>query len=112
MTPRVQRSSRPGRVRAFYERALSAAEREGLDEARGVRGIEEEVALLRLRLRDAMESRPEDWDVLLGGVRLLIQALLAQRRLSGQQAEDLSESLLMLFETFGEGVRGIVDASN
>ncbi len=109
MTPRLQR---PRRTRAFYERALSAAEREALDEARALRGIDEEVALLRLRLRDALEGQPEDWDVLLGGVRLLIQALLAQRRLSGQQAEDLSESLVVLLEGFGEGMRGVIDASN
>jgi hypothetical protein len=109
MTPRLQRSRR---TRPFYERALSAAEREGLDEARALHGIDEEVALLRLRLREALAGQPEDWDVLLGGVRLLIQALLAQRRLSGQQAEDLSEHLVVLLEGFGEGMRGLVDASN
>jgi hypothetical protein len=110
MTPRLQRSRR--RVKHFYERALSAAEREGLDEARAVSGIDEEVALLRLRLREALEGQPEDWDVLLGGVRLLIQALLAQRRLSGQQAEDLSEALLVLLEGLGDGMKGLIDGSD
>lgn len=109
MTPRLKR---PRHTRPFYERALSAADREGLDEARALRGIDEEVALLRLRLREALEGQPEDWELLLGGVRLLIQALLAQRRLSGQQAEDLSENLVGLLEGFGDGMRGIVDVSN
>ena len=109
MTPRLRR---PRRTKPFYERALSAADREGLDEARSLRGIDDETALLRLRLREVLAGQPEDWELLLAGVRLLIQALLAQRRLSGQQAEDLSESLVTLLEGFGAGMRGLVDGSS
>lgn len=112
MTPRTEPTQRKRQPRPFYERALSAAEREGLDEARALRGIDDEIAVLRLRLREALEGQPEDWDLLLGGVRLLIQALLAQRRLSGQQADDLSEALVVLLEGFGESMKGLVDASN
>src|SRR5688572_12023426 len=98
MTPLLRPARAQQRTKAFYERGLSAAEREGLDEARALRGVDEEIALLRLRLREALAAQPDDWDVLLGGVRLLIQALLAQRRLSGQQAEELSEQLVGIFE--------------
>src|SRR5688500_8166882 len=98
MTPRLRRTRVRQPANAFYERGFSAADREGLDEARTLRGVNEEIALLRLRLREALAAQPEDWDVLLGGVRLLIQALLAQRRLSGQQAEELSEQLVGIFE--------------
>jgi hypothetical protein len=112
VTPRAPAPARARRARTFYERALSEADRDLLDEARRVRGLDEEIALLRLRLREALASQPEDLDVLLGGVRLLIQALVAQHRLSGQQADDLSEAVLTILETFSEGMRGIVDASN
>ena len=112
MTAHLRRPGGRQRTKAFYERALSAAEREGLDEARALSGVDEEIALLRLRLRDALAAQPEDWEVLLGGVRLLIQALLAQRRLSGQQAEEMSEQVLGILEGFGEAMRGLVDVSN
>jgi hypothetical protein len=112
MTPRTGAPRRPEHAPPFYERVLSETDRQALGDARDVRGLDEEIALLRLRLRDALASQPEDLDVLLSGVRLLIQALVAQHRLSGQQADDLSESLLTILETFGAGVRGIVDASN
>ena len=112
MTLRLRRPLGREPAEAFYERGLSAAEREGLDQARALRGVDEEIALLRLRLREALAARPEDWEVLVGGVRLLIQALLAQRRLSGQQAEELSEQLVGLLEGFGEGFRGLIDVSN
>ena len=112
MTSRLRRPRAPQPAKAFYERGLSAAEREALDEARALRGVDEEIALLRLRLRDALAAQPEEWDVLLGGVRLLIQALLAQRRLSGQQAEEMSEQVLGILEGFGEAMRGLIDVSN
>jgi hypothetical protein len=109
MTPRVPPLRRPRQTVPFYERALSAAEREGFEEARALRGIDDEIALLRLRLRDALIDQPDDFDLLLGGVRLLIQALLAQRRLSGQQADELAETLVTIVEGFADSVKGIVN---
>lgn len=94
------------RANAFYERVLTEAERPALDEARDLHGLAEEAALLRVRLRDALEHQPEDWEVLLSGVRLLVNVLLAQHRLSGQQAEDLTSSLAGVFEHFEGIVRG------
>ncbi len=91
---------------SFYERALSAAERSDLAQARGVRGLADETALLRMKLRETLERQPEDLDVLLSAVRLLANVLLAQHRLSGRQAEDLISSLTTTFEHF----EGLVSA--
>lgn len=99
------------RARAFYERALDEAERPALAEAREVHGLAEEAALLRVRVREALERQPEDWDVLLSGVHMLIKVLLAQHRLSGQQAEDLTSALAGVFEHF-EGILGAVDVTS
>ncbi len=99
------------RTRAFYERGLSEAERDDLAEARGVHGLAEEAALLRVRLREVIAQQPEDWDVLLSGVRLLVNVLLAQHRLTGQQAEDLTASLAGVFEHF-ETVVGDTDVAS
>ena len=40
-----------------------------------------------------------------GGVRLLVQALLARHRLSPKQAENLSEAMTNVLEEFGEVLR-------
>ncbi len=94
-------AARP-RVPAFYERALGGAEHaellEAFQEAHRERGLEGEAALLRALLRTTLQRQPEDWDLLLSGVRLLVNVLLAQHRLSGQQAEDLVGSLAGVVE--------------
>jgi hypothetical protein len=98
-------------VRLFYESALSEAERASLAQARGIRGLAEEAALLRVRLRSVLEERPEDSEVLFAGVRLLVNVLLAQHRLTGQQAEDLAGSVAATFEHFVGIVRDLDVAS-
>lgn len=86
----------------FYDSALSKADVEALAEARNVEGLEEEVALLRLQLRRALEDSDADAKLLQSGVRLLVQALLAQHRVSPQQAEHLGDALNNVLEQFGE----------
>lgn len=86
----------------FYDSALSKADVAALAEARDVEGLEEEVALLRLQLRRALKGSDTDAKLLQSGVRLLVQALLAQHRVSPQQAEHLGDALNNVLEQFGE----------
>ena len=86
----------------FYDSALSKADVEALAEARNVEGLEEEVALLRLQLRRALKDSDADAKLLQSGVRLLVQALLAQHRVSPRQAEHLGDALNNVLEQFGE----------
>lgn len=77
---------------SFYTRALEAADRDDLVEARDVEGLAEEAALLRVQIRRSLEERPDDAKVLHAGIRLLVQTLLAQQRLSPAEARDLGEA--------------------
>jgi hypothetical protein len=45
--------------RGFYSRALDEAEKLELEEASHVEGIDEEIALLRVKLRELLEEQPE-----------------------------------------------------
>ncbi len=89
------------RVRSFYARALTAADRAALDDAREVEGLADEVALLRVQIRRLIEDDEPDARVLQGAMRLLVQTLIAQQRLSGQQAEGLGQAAARLLEEFG-----------
>ena len=88
------------RTPTFYERALAASDGELLDEARDVDGIDEEVALLRLHIRQLLEEQPGDPRALQAGIRLLVQALATRHRLTGQEAETLTETAASLLEQF------------
>ncbi len=84
----------------FYDRALDAADRDAVDAARGVHGIDDEVALLRVQVRRLLEAGNPDPKVLQSGIRLLIQALAAQHRLSGAQAEGVESAAAAAIEQF------------
>ena len=110
MMPWLARPDVPDPERTFYEVALSELERAGLIDARRVRGLGDEIAILRLTLRRTLEAEPVDLKLLHAGVRLLIQALLAQHRLSPEQADELTGSVARILEIFGSYMSGGVDA--
>jgi len=47
----------------FYSKTLDEAEKLVLEEAREVEGIDEEIVLLRVTLRDLIENSPERFDL-------------------------------------------------
>ena len=91
---------RPSRraVRNFYERALSEAERLDLPEAQAVEGLDQEIAILRVRLKRALQDHPEDMDLIGNGLDLLVKAVAARYRLSPKARLQLTEHLEGVFQ--------------
>jgi hypothetical protein len=77
----------------FYEQALTEAESTDLESARAIEGLDDEVALLRLRLRSLLAGRPEDLTLMFKGVELLTKAVSARYRMSKGERSEVSESL-------------------
>jgi len=94
--PRIRQRRTP----TFYERALSASDRELFEEALGVEGVDAEVALLRVHIHQLLEEQPQDSEAVRAGIRLLVTALSARHRLTGHEAETLTETTTELFERF------------
>ncbi len=94
---------------SFYTAALEEADRDTIDAARELDGLDQEIAMLRVRLRDALLHHPDDARLIEGGVKLLVQSLLAQHRLTPRQAHDLSDAIANVMEQFGEVMRGATD---
>ena len=79
--------------RSFYGRALSRAERAGLPAALELEGLDQEVAVLRLRLRTALKERPEELPLLLKGIEVLARLVAARYRLPKQDEQALEDKL-------------------
>lgn len=79
--------------RRFYREALSEAERAGMSLALEVEGVDEEIALLRLLLRNALEQHRDDLPLLFRGIELLTRAVSARYRLDRRSRRDLGASL-------------------
>ncbi len=95
---------RPGRriARRFYERALTEAERADFRAALEIDDIDEEIALLRVRLLEAVRERPDDLQLMLQGIQLLARAVATRYRLSKKSEEDLSETLANVLSGFSD----------
>jgi hypothetical protein len=92
--PRRAKAGRSSKLtRDFYGSALEAAERIALEQAAEVEGLDEEIAVLRVKLRDVLQRQPEDLPLMLRGIELLVKAVSARYRLSKEAEGDLSESI-------------------
>jgi hypothetical protein len=102
--PTVPGPRGPRRVskRAFYGSSLTEAERVDLRKAGELKNLEEEIAVLRVRLKTALKDHPEDYALLVRGIGMLVRAVAAQYRLSPRSSKDLSESLAAVLTRFGD----------
>ena len=85
------KTARRRQLKGFYQESLGEAEK--WERAREMEGLDEEVALLRVRLKEALEERPEDMQLIAKGVDLLVKAVAAKYRLSPKAQRDLSDSI-------------------
>jgi len=87
---------------SFYARALSAAEAADFVNAQAIEGVDEEIATLRLRLRTAIEERPEEVELMLKGIDRLVKLVATRYRLSKRSERDLAASMANVVRGFGD----------
>ena len=85
----------------FYDQALDAAERVRLPRAREIEGLDEEIALLRVRLSRLVEEHPENMELLLKGIGMLVRAVGTRYRLSPRAEDDLYQNMLGVIKGIG-----------
>lgn len=93
--------ARPARRRNFY--AGVARNREALVAAMSIDGIDDEIALLRAELREAM-SETHTHEMMFEGIALLVKAVAQKYRMSPKNAEDFAEHALRVLSDFSERV--------
>lgn len=86
-------------VRGFYD---TVVENEALlEKARQMEGLDEEIAVLRLYLRTAIDEQPENASLILKTMGLLVRAIAAKYRTSEKAKEQLSEAIAAVLEEIG-----------
>jgi len=86
----------------FYSARLSPAERLLFEQALRLEGLDQEIALLRLRIRQDLD----DPKGLMRGVDLLVKALRTRYRLGPDQSERIYRAIVEVLEGLGEGLDG------
>jgi len=79
--------------RSFYGLVLAAADLADFEQARAIEGIQDEVGLLRLRLRDLMGDKHSDDVLILRMVEALSRMTARSSRLPRSSMEELAASM-------------------
>ena len=87
------KSERKGRPRGFYSRALDEAEKLELEEASHVEGIDQEIALLRVKLRKLLEEQPERIDLHFEAANIIARLVRTRYQITKEQKKSLKEAI-------------------
>jgi hypothetical protein len=92
MTAKGNRKGK-GSPRGFYSRALDEAEKLELEEASHVEGIDEEIALLRVKLRELLEEQPERIDLHFEAANIIARLVKTRYQITKEQKKSLKEAI-------------------
>ncbi len=81
------------RKHGFYSRALDEAEKVELEEAGYVEGIDDEIALLRVKLRDLIENYPERIDLHIQAANTIARLVRTRYQITREQKKSLKEAI-------------------
>lgn len=85
-----ERESSP---RGFYNCALNEAERVGLEEAFNVEGLDDEIALLRVKLRALLEAQPERTDLHFEAANVIARLVKTRYQITREEKKSLREAI-------------------
>ena len=85
--------------RLFYGNVVDEAE---LREALAIQGIDEEVAILRIKLREHVKDHPADRLLLQKSVESLAKAVGVRYRIGGKRTNDLASALAATVDALTE----------
>lgn len=87
------KGNQSARKHGFYSRALNVAEKLQLEEAAQVEGIDQEIAILRIKLRELIEIHPERVDLHLEAANTIARLVRTKYQISKEQKKSLKEAI-------------------
>lgn len=91
--PTRERKRRKNSGRDFYQQALDEARKCDLEEASHIEGIDQEIALLRLKFRELLEQHPERIDLHLKAASIIARLVKIQYQITSDQKKSLREAV-------------------
>ena len=81
------------RTHGFYSRALTEAEKADLEEASFVEGIDQEIAFLRMKLKELAENSPDRIDLHLEAANMIARLIRTHYQISNKQKKSLKDAI-------------------
>ena len=86
-------AGRAGADRGFYAAALDEADKMDFELAQGMEGIDDEIALLRMKLRSLVQSDPDNIRMIIAATSTLARLVMTRYKISGDQKKTLSAAI-------------------
>ena len=87
------KGSRKNSGRVFYSGAMDEAEKFELERAWQVEGIDEEIALLRVKLKELVEKQPDRIDLHFEMANIIARLVKTRYQISKEQKKSLKEAI-------------------
>jgi hypothetical protein len=81
------------RTHGFYSKVLDEAEQLDFELAAGVEGFDDEIALLRVKIKSVLEKDPENIKLLMEATNTLANLVKTKYRISKEQKKGLKEAI-------------------
>ena len=83
---------------SFYHKALDEAEQLELEEASGIEGLDDEIAILRFKLKELLEQHPEEVELQLKAANTLARLIHTRYKITAEQKKNLKEAISNVFK--------------
>ena len=83
----------PKGKRCFYAEVMDAAGRLNLELASDVNGIDDEIALLRVKIKSALEKDPENLRLIMQATNILAGLVKTRYKITAEQKKGLKEAI-------------------
>lgn len=87
------KNSQKGKKRGFYDRALDEAELLDFELAAGVDGIDDEIALLRVKIKSLLAQDPEDIKLIMQVTDMLAKLVRTRYKITKDQKIGLKDAI-------------------
>ena len=87
------RGNQNARKHGFYAKVLDEAERLDFELAAGVNGFDDEIALLRVKIKSLLANDPENIKLLMDATNTLVRLVNTKYKISKEQKQGLKEAI-------------------
>ena len=89
----VLKSKQNARKHGFYSKVLDEAEQFDFERATGVEGIDDEIALLRVKIKSILEKDPENIKLIMQATNTLAGLVKTSYNMTKEQRKGLKEAI-------------------
>ena len=87
------KSNQSARKRGFYSKVLDEAEQLDFELASGVSGIDDEIALLRVKIKSILGDDPKNIKAIVGATNALDRLIRTRYKITKEQRKGLKEAI-------------------